>query len=157
VGTPGAQCTHSPASRKGVEGLTSSSHHRYTGIHPTFRTRWFYSLLRDLPGDRAVLPPSPHGYGWSAPGWADVASARLDTSVEVSGPHDFTVRSIRLRQRLRRVECSSSACPLTAHGSFANPPCRHVARKHRRVHRIPFRVIDVAQRPSVGRDVGDIG
>jgi hypothetical protein len=133
------------------------SHHRYTGIHPTFRTRWFYSLLRDLPGDRAVLPPSPDGYGWSAPGWADFASARLDTSVEVSGPHDFTVRSIRLRQRLRRAECSSSARPLTAHGSFANPPCHHVARKHRRVHRIPFRVIDVAQRPSVGRDDRDIG
>jgi hypothetical protein len=26
-----------------------------------------------------------------------------------------------------------------------------------RVHRIPFRVIDVAQRPSVGRDAIDIG
>jgi len=38
------------------------------------------------------------GYGWSAPGWADFASARLDTSVGVSGPHDFAVRISAVRQ-----------------------------------------------------------
>jgi hypothetical protein len=58
----------------------------------------FNSLLRALPGDRALLPPSPHGYGWSAPGRADFASARLDTSVEMSGPHDLTVRFSAVRQ-----------------------------------------------------------
>jgi hypothetical protein len=26
---------------------------------PAFPARWFYGLLRDLPGDRAFLPPSP--------------------------------------------------------------------------------------------------
>src|SRR5215218_7743204 len=59
----------------------------------------FNGLLRDLPGDRALLSPSFSEYGWSAPGRADVASAKLDASVEASGPHDFTVRisAVRLR------------------------------------------------------------
>jgi hypothetical protein len=61
----------------------------------------FNRLLRALPGDRALLPPSPDGYSWSAPGWADFASERLDTSVEVSGPHDFTVRFSTLRPHAR--------------------------------------------------------
>jgi hypothetical protein len=48
----------------------------------------------------------------------------LDTSAGVSGPHDFSVRVSAIRQR----------------------------RIH--VHRIPPRVRDVAQRPSVGQDGG---
>jgi hypothetical protein len=38
-------------------------------------------------------------YGWSAPGRADFASAKLDAGIEASGPHDFAVRSniVRLR------------------------------------------------------------
>jgi hypothetical protein len=47
---------------------------------------------------------------------------RLDAGVEASGPHDFAVRFSAFRQ----------------------------ARIH--VHRIPSRVDDVAQRPSVGQD-----
>src|SRR5229473_7483765 len=31
--------------------------------------------------------------GLSAPGWADLPSAKLDASVGASGPHDFAVRS----------------------------------------------------------------
>jgi hypothetical protein len=38
----------------------------------------------------------------SKPGWADFASERLDTSVEVSGPHDFTVRFSALRPHARQ-------------------------------------------------------
>ena len=41
----------------------------------------FNGFLRALPGDRALLPPSP----------ADT-SAKLDASVGASGPHDFAVR-----------------------------------------------------------------
>jgi hypothetical protein len=48
--------------------------------------------------------------------------ARLDAGVEASGPHDFAVRFSTVRQ------CAS------------------------RVHRIPTRVDDVGQRPSVGQD-----
>jgi hypothetical protein len=70
----------------------------------------FNGFLRALPGDRACLSPSL------------AISRQLDAGVEASGPHDFAVRSIRLR--LKRT----------------------------RVHRILSRVDDVAQRPSVGQD-----
>src|SRR3954462_4071762 len=50
-------------------------------------------------------------------------SAKLDASVEASGPHDFAVR----------VQHRSSAVPNS-------------------VHRIPSRVRDDRERPSVGRD-----
>src|SRR6201996_4140623 len=53
--------------------------------HPAFPARWFYGLLRALPGDRAFLPPSPPG---SLP-------RQLDASVGASGPHDFAVRITR--------------------------------------------------------------
>jgi hypothetical protein len=56
----------------------------------------------------------------------EIASTDLDTSVGVSGPHDFAVRLRYLRL-----------------GTI-------------RVHRIPLRVIDVAQRPSVEQDKVDI-
>jgi hypothetical protein len=42
-----------------------------------------YGLLRALPGDRAVLPPS----------LAQIILRKLDASVGASGPHDFAVRS----------------------------------------------------------------
>ncbi len=66
-------------------------------------------LLRALPGDRAFLPPSPCGLtAMSAPGRADVASARLDTSVEVPEPHDLAVRRNAVRQP---AADRSRACP----------------------------------------------
>ncbi len=51
--------------------------------HPAFPAQWFYGLCRTLPGDRAFLSPSP----------AEIASRKLDASVEASGPHDFAVRT----------------------------------------------------------------
>src|ERR1700761_5576029 len=53
--------------------------------HPAFPARWCYGLLRDLPGDRAFLPPSPPGR----------LPRELDASVGASGPHDFAVRITR--------------------------------------------------------------
>jgi hypothetical protein len=35
------------------------SHHGHTGNHPAFPAQWFYGVLRALPGDEFVLPPSP--------------------------------------------------------------------------------------------------
>src|SRR5258706_13482541 len=35
------------------------SHHRFTGNRPAFPAQWFYGLLRALPGDQALLSPSP--------------------------------------------------------------------------------------------------
>src|ERR1700753_1790430 len=57
--------------------------------HPASPARWCYGLLRDLPGDRAFLPPSPPG---SLP-------RRLDASVGASEPHDFAVRDLRRSSR----------------------------------------------------------
>jgi hypothetical protein len=48
-----------------------------------------YGLLRALPGDRALLPPSP----------AKITFRELDASVEASGPHDFAIRYRAVRQR----------------------------------------------------------
>jgi hypothetical protein len=57
------------------------SHHRFR--HPrTMALR----LIRDLPGVRALLPPSPADH-----------DHRLGTSVGVSGPHAFTVRGTAAR------------------------------------------------------------
>src|SRR4051794_12911168 len=71
----------------------------------------FNGFLRDLPGDRACLSPSL------------CVCAKLDASVEASGPHDFAVR----------VQHRSSAVLNS-------------------VHRIPPRVRDDRERPLVGRD-----
>src|SRR3954471_1658413 len=81
--------------------------------NPAFPAQWFNGLLRDLPGDRALLSPSSREYGWAAPGRADFASARLDASVEASGPHDFTVRTSIVRP--------ARLCSLTGW----TPPCDH--------------------------------
>jgi hypothetical protein len=66
----------------------------HTSIHSEFAEiirhphAMVYGLFRALPGDRAVLPPSP----------AEVAFRQLDASVEASGPHVFAVRLKRIRQ-----------------------------------------------------------
>ena len=57
--------------------------------HPGLPCAMVYGLLRALPGERLFLPPS------SA---RSFASRELDTSVGVSGPHGFTVRSSHARQ-----------------------------------------------------------
>jgi hypothetical protein len=88
---PGAQCTRSRACS--VES-TRVSHHESTGIHPAFpHANGFNGFLRALPIDRACLPLSS----------AKVAYRELDASVGASGPHDFSVRIRRVRQRAVRV------------------------------------------------------
>src|SRR5713101_690145 len=59
----------------------------------------FNGFLRALPGDRALLPPSSADMVLSAPGRADLTSAKLDASVGASGPHDFAVRNNISRPR----------------------------------------------------------
>src|SRR6202171_5925236 len=48
----------------------------------------FNSLCRALPGDRALLPPSPADMFLSKPGWADSTSANLTPA---SGRQDHTI------------------------------------------------------------------
>src|SRR6267378_1609535 len=47
------------ASRAKLNKAHERSHHRYTGVNPTFPAQWFYGLLRALPGDQPCLTPSP--------------------------------------------------------------------------------------------------
>jgi hypothetical protein len=75
---------------------TRVSHHRFTGnARPSLRNG-FNGLLRALPGDRALLPPS----------FTD-CSAKLDASVGASGPHDFAVRISTARQRAAKASIAS--------------------------------------------------
>jgi hypothetical protein len=54
---PDAQCTRGLVCND--SGRTHTSNNEYTGITRHSRTQWFYDLFRALPGDRALLPPSP--------------------------------------------------------------------------------------------------
>ena len=56
-GMPGAWC----ARRRMCEGRKQKAHAlvRSHRKHPAFPAQWFYGFLRALPGDRALLPPSP--------------------------------------------------------------------------------------------------
>jgi hypothetical protein len=72
-----------PAAARGVVN-TRVSHHGHTGNTRHSPRNGFNGFLRALPGDRAFLSPSPHGF----------LSAKLDAGVEASGPHDFAVREI---------------------------------------------------------------
>jgi hypothetical protein len=57
--------------------------YRFSGNTPAFPAQWFYGLLRALPGDRLFC----HRRSREA-----LASRKPDTSVGVSGPHNFAVR-----------------------------------------------------------------
>jgi hypothetical protein len=72
-------------------GKKHTSNNEYTGITRRSRTQWFYDLFRALPGDRAVLPPSSADMFCLSP-VGPTQLRELDTSVGVSGPHDFAVR-----------------------------------------------------------------
>jgi hypothetical protein len=82
-GAPAAACAKVEVESTRVSQVTPET--------PGIPHAMVYGLLRALPGDRALLPPSPRA----------VSCARLDASVEASGPHDFAVRYQRFRQRRR--------------------------------------------------------
>jgi hypothetical protein len=84
---PGARCTRGLACKFRTRERTRA--YRFSGNTPAFPAQWFYGLLRALPGDRAFLPPS-----------LSRCPQELDTSVGVSGPHDFAVRLSHARQSL---------------------------------------------------------
>src|SRR6476661_3745691 len=106
---PDARCVRSRAC--GVES-TRVSHHGHTGNTRHSPRNGFNGFLRALPGDRALLPPSP--------------ALLLADLTPASGRQDHTT--------------SPSASAPFVKGTVC-------------VHRIPFRVDDVGQRPSVVRDM----
>src|ERR1700681_3182778 len=88
----------------------------------------FNSLCRALPGDRALLPPSPADMFCLSP-VGPTQLRELDASVGASGPHDFAVRNNISRQhagdrsrvfRLAlRSPCAQNAAASTAtHPAF---------------------------------------
>src|SRR5215217_2009459 len=70
-GAGNAGCALHPQSRVQKVESTRGRHHRFTGAARHSPRNGFNGLLRDLPGDRALLSPSSREYGWSAPGRAD--------------------------------------------------------------------------------------
>src|SRR5258705_616566 len=77
----------------------------------------FNGLCRALPGDRALLPPSPTDMFLSKPGRADLNSASLTPA---SGRQDHTILPYAATSLVRSL--------LIAHKSF-NSPCNPFARK----------------------------
>jgi hypothetical protein len=108
-GMPGAQCTRSLVRAYGVEYAHEYSQRRHritSGIPHAMVLR----LIRALPGDEFLLPPSPRGLnGISCPGWVDDASARAWHQQRMPGPHDFAVRN-----NAARLACRSSLTRLQA-------------------------------------------
>jgi hypothetical protein len=98
---PGAWCARKP--RVQWQKAKSTRVRQVTPETPGIPRAMVYGLLRALPGDRALLPPSPRGYQRVGPEGPTSRSARLDASVEASGPHDFAVRLSAVRQRRIRV------------------------------------------------------
>src|SRR5882757_3578231 len=97
-GMPGAHCTRGLVCT--CSGKKHTSNNEYTGTPDIPARNGFNSLCRALPGDRALLPPSPRGYlACPHPVGPTLPSTRLDASVGASGPHDFAVRSNISRQR----------------------------------------------------------
>src|SRR5258705_9620641 len=102
----------------------------------------FNGFLRALPGDRAVLPPSPTDMFLSKPGWADLNSANLTPA---SGRQDHTtspyaatslVRSLGDRSQAFRQPALQSHRAQNAAASTASHPAS----------------VTIAIRPSVGWD-----
>jgi hypothetical protein len=100
----------------------------------------FNGFLRALPGDRALLPPSPADMVLSKPGRTDLTSANLTPA---SGRQDHTTSPYAATSLVRTL--------LIAHRPFANPPCDPVARKTlpRPPHPTPASVT-IMIRPSCG-------
>jgi hypothetical protein len=87
-GVGNAGCTSAPAVSRGKNknhtSVVTAGRRRF---HPAFpHANGFNGFLRALPGDRALLPPSPRNAK---------ALSRVDASVGASGPHDFAVRFTR--------------------------------------------------------------
>ena len=69
-----------------------------SGEHPTFPAQWLDGLSRAHPGVAGCLVSVALRKLALQPGWAFRTSARLDASVEASGPHVFAVRCNAVRR-----------------------------------------------------------
>jgi hypothetical protein len=123
-------------------GRTHTSNNEYTGTPGIPARNGFNGLCRTLPGDRAVLPPSPADIVLSKPGWADLNSADLTPA---SGRQDHTI--------LPYAATSLVRVPVIAQESLRTRPAIPSHARRCRVHRTPSRVRDDRDTPlCVGRD-----
>jgi len=79
-----------PQPRMRMKKAYERSHHRFGRPTRRFLRNGFNGFFRDLPGDRAFLPPSPARR--ERPVRAFIAIPLTCASVEASGPRDFAVR-----------------------------------------------------------------
>jgi hypothetical protein len=95
-GVGNAGCPLHPQPRAQSVDSTRVSHHGRTGTPGIPARNGFNGFLRALPGDRALLSPSPRGR---------FLPRNLTPTIEASGPHDFAVRvsAVRPRKYLRCV------------------------------------------------------
>ena len=86
---PGAQCTRRSLVRAGESSMRTSIHSGGTGKSPGIPHAMVLTGYGAHSGDEFLLPPWPRGlHGISHPGWAECASARLDTN---NGCQDHTL------------------------------------------------------------------
>src|SRR5579862_7430080 len=86
------------------QAMPVNSHHGHTGKTRHSPRNGFNGFLRALPGDRAFLPPSLK---------RDNSREKLDTSVGVSGPHDFAVRLKRCSSKAPSASTASRPASVT--------------------------------------------
>jgi hypothetical protein len=128
-------------------GSTRVSHHEYAG-HPAFSHAMVLTVYS------ALSPATNSSCHRHQRIWLVQARSGRRTSTNLASATD--ARTTRLHRTLQH---RSSARRSIAHGSgsIQNPPCHHARARRCRVHRIPPRVNDDGQRPSVGRDGGGYG
>ena len=114
-GMPGARCTHSLACK--MKTSIRVSHHRFAETLGHSLRDGVNGFLRALPGDRALLPPSPADMACLNPVGPTLPPRNLTPA---SGRQDHTTSpSAAIVSRPRAVDRSRIQ---------ENPPCDHVAR-----------------------------
>ena len=105
-------------------------------------------LIRDLPGDEFLLPPSRHGLN----GVSDTRLGRHRLRARLASATDARTT------RLRRTRQHRSSCALPIAHELDSPCDSRLRARRRRVHRIPRSTsVTIAIRPSdeAGRAKGD--
>src|SRR5258705_1307025 len=117
-------------------GRTHTSNNEYPGITRRSRTQWFYGLFRALPGDRALLPPSPCGL--------KVLSSPVEPN---EPPQDLTPASRRQDHTTSPSESSAVVLHAANRSRRAIRPALASHAQRCCVHRISSRVRDDRDTP----------
>jgi hypothetical protein len=135
-----SRVSNAPAASCAKIESTRVSHHRFAGSVRLSPRNGFNGFLRDLPGDRALLPPSLRGL------------AHHDPVGPETSPQNLTPASGRQDHTTSPSATTSFVCTLRLAHDPKEPPCNHCACRRCRVHRVPPRVRDDREPPLWGRD-----